>query len=221
MGGMAGKLAMTLSSGLDFVGMGAFTGASGLTGSEADGTNVLTGGQLDFSTDWAFDGWSRTAGATQAPNGLMEADLATVAAGSTSHRITLAQSLTQGYAHTLSFYVKKGTATAFHFFITDKAFDLAGSHAIYANFDLETGTIGYSGVVGGQGSILQHSIAPAVNGFYKCTLKGVPFTVGEYGDYGWIGCIGLLTPANAVDPSFYDASNAKTLSIWRPKLVIG
>jgi len=205
---------MTLSLGLDFIGMGAFTPASGaalLDGSEADGTQLLP--STDFS-GWGSLGGTFTANNTTAPDGTTTAgrfleDTSTARHGMYS---VGGWSFTAGTSHTYSFYVKSITRRYFQLLVS-------GTGKIYAYFDLQTGTVTNSGVDTGT-SVTATSCQAAVNGFYKCSLTGIvdgsstaPFVHAMCSDVATYGA-----PLDSNSPSF-TGNAANGLYLWRPKVV--
>ena len=206
MGGMAGKLAMTLSSGLDFVGMGAFTGASGLTGSESDGTQLLTA-PADAPGTWTADEVTRTANAVLAPDGTTTATSVIENTGSLYHRIRVSLGdIGSTGTFTFSAYLKPAGRRYIEIHVQN-------GPEVYAIYDLQTGVVSTSGTNGGFGTLTSTAIAVGANGYYKCTI--VYSTSNTFTDI----IVAAQTSASfAIGGQHYTGDGASGFYFWRPKL---
>lgn len=218
MGGMAGKLAMTLSMGLDFIGMGAFSGGSSLLdGSEADGTNVMNGGS-GLTSGWSTVASTLATAITTAPDGTTTAARITEAATTDRHiiyqQVPGASPVTGSV--TVSVYLKQNTRRYAQVLLA------AGGTAntIYVYVDMQTGVISDSGVVS-SGILTSSTIAAAVNGFYKVTMVGT-VTAGSDQPYFIIAASDRATHAGGSvtsDNPSYTGDGTSSLYVWRPKIV--
>jgi len=195
-------------------------GGALLDGSEADGTNLISGaGNLDFSSGWNTLDTTLTANNALAPDGTTTA-ARVLEAATTARHILYHQpaTITAGSSRTYSFYAKSITRRYLQISIQGTP----GSSKIYAYFDLQTGLVTNSGVLNASGgtAVSSTSCQAAVNGFYKCTLVGIvdgtttmPFVVPALSDVATYGA-----PLDVESPSF--AGNAANgLYLWRPKVV--
>ena len=208
MGGMAGKLSMTLSSGLDFIGMGAFTGASGLTGAESDGTQLMTA--TDFTT-WGQFNVTTTANAALAPDGTTTAFSLNEGTATDRHMINAAQSIGGfSYPSTFSIYAKPNGRRYLTIYFT------SDTGKWYAVTDLQTGTISVSGNdTGGTGSVTA-STAAGANGYTKIIMA---VTGGTAGNLGWeisMSNVATFTKDIGSSPSYTGTS--QLIYLWRPKV---
>lgn len=183
-----------------------------LDGSEADGTNIVN---QSFVAGWNNIGF----GATLALNTTLAPDGTTTAATmtedtATSRHIVFVQGIITG-SYTQSLYLKQGTQRYVQLFYQKSD----ASNAVYAYIDLQTGTVSDSGIIG-SGSLTSATIQAAVNGFYKLTIVG---NNGQTLDNGYfiIAMSDRSTQGGGSldnnNPSYLGA--AKTVFIWRPKLV--
>lgn len=205
-------------TGLELIGFGAFTpaGSSLLDGSEADGTNILSGGLLDFSSSWGTLNVSLTPNNGLAPNGATEAAQMLETAANDRHGIyaSVSFSITAGGSYIWSVYAKAITRRYLQIAV-------AGSGKIYAYFDLLTGVVTTSGTLTPDGATVVSAVncQAAVNGFYKCSLAGIvdgvsatPFLQYMTSDVGTYGA-----PLSSDSPSF-TGNTSNGVYLWRPKV---
>jgi hypothetical protein len=174
----------------------AFIAAAGITGTtQVDAVNALVNGlQTDglwakmkavypFVTDnrnllnysenfgnafWAKTNLSVTDNSTTAPNGTSTADTITANGVSGVHIILASSTLSSTTTHSFSVFFKKGTND---FIQVGGGGALFGTE-VWANFNLNTGTIG------NQGTLTTSQIESFGNGWYRCTIVGTTISAG-------------------------------------------
>lgn len=197
----------------------ASAGGSLLDGSESDGTNKLTGGEVDFTSGWSALASTLTANNALAPDGATTAARMLEDTSTGRHILYYygAFFLTPSAPATYSFYAKS---------ITRRYIQLIGAGTggtlIYAYFDLQTGSVTDSGSVNPSAStaVTATSCQAAVNGFYKCTLTGIvddtstnTFFQACLSDVATYG-----SPLDSGSPS-YAGNSSNGAYLWRPKMV--
>lgn len=190
-----------------------------LTGSESDGTQLLSG------TDNSFTGW---AGVNTTFNG--SAALTDPASGSTASRLTVdavnarhilyfAQTVTGGVDYKISAYFKRGSTTSQDRYVV---WSMGGSSSgkVFGYFDLQTGAVtDYGQYISGIDTVGSATIAQGANGFWKCTA---PFN-SPSGQTVYFA-VAMTTSATIAGDSFqvndplFNGDGTSNLIIWRPKL---
>jgi hypothetical protein len=206
------------------LGFGAFTPAAGgglLDGSEADGTQLITGTseQIGFTSAWATDGSTAiTTAAALSPDGTTNAAALTSNATSNDVRriYSSVQTITANTSYKLSTYGKQNALRYLQVFVQDAAAD----GACYAIYDLQTGAVTASGVDGNAQSTTETSIEAAVNGFYKCSMRFLLESSKTS-----IYLLLALTDQSSYVNDFgfannYSATSGEGVYIWRPKMVV-
>lgn len=124
-------------------------------------TNViLYSDQMDIAPWIVSAGTTITANTTTAPDGSNTAETVTFAGGGTVSNVYQSSSITTALAYTQSIYLKEGTQRYVQLIFGAAAFD----PTTYANFDLQTGTIGnYVGTL--------PTIEAVAFGFYRITYS--------------------------------------------------
>ena len=206
---------MTLSLGLDFIGMGAFTpGNTLLNGSEADGTNILTGGLEDFTSGWSALNVTLTANNTTAPNGATTAARILEDVTNDRHGVELFIVASANTSYTCSIYAKSITRRYLSVAPTS-----SGGRGIYGIFDLQTGVVVSTGTTSPDGStaVGSSSCQAGANGFYKCTISGVlDASAGNF--YLKLYLSDISNPGTPNYPS-YAGNTSNGAYLWRPKVV--
>lgn len=205
---------------IGFAGLSIPTGSALLDGSEADGTNLLTGGQVDFTSQWTTINATLTANNQVASDGNTTAARFLEAATSDRHGVYILPTITANTTYSFSVYAKQNTRRYLQIYIVGAG--AAGAVAAY--FDLQSGAVTDSGVItAGTGtSIGTPTIAAAVNGYYKCTIPTFKINNTDTGAY--VQLMGSTTSTQAGssitsgNPS-YAGSTSAGLDLWRPKLV--
>jgi hypothetical protein len=120
--------------------------------------NLLTQTEAFDNAAWNTNATAitRTSNQTIAPDGATTADLITADGTAAVHYFGQAVTHNAG-ASVISFYAKAGTGSFIQIFTVNSLDDRA-------NFDVSTGAVGSSG-----GKFSALTIAPAANGFYRCT----------------------------------------------------
>ena len=188
-----------------------------LTGSESDGTQLLTG-NAQFSTGWTYNVATRTAAQGTAPNGLNEAIRLNDDAGTSRHGCHQGRAgLVAGGTYTWSVYAKKDAGR----YLQLVAEAHGGSALVAAYYDLLTGVVTDSEiVVMGTGTVLHGAtIQPAVNGFYKCSIR---YKINDATTAIW-AVLSLSDRDNhtgsfAFQCPMYAGDGNHDLLLWRPKL---
>jgi hypothetical protein len=122
---------------------------------------VLRSEEFDNAA-WVKTASTITANATTAPDGTLTADKITPDAGSAQHDILQTASITTGVTYTITVFAKKENYNFIQLTLSG-----LGSHG-YANFNLDTGTIGSTG-----NSPASTSITSVGNGWYRCSISVV------------------------------------------------
>ena len=203
------------------LGLGGFGGVPAsvplLDGSEADGTNLITGASdLDF-TNWGVIAGTKTVNNIVAPNGATVATKFLEDVTNDRHGLynNAHFTIVGGSSHTYSIYVKSITERYVQYLIS-------GTGGIYLYADLLTGTITASGTVTPSGgtAVTGTNIQAAVNGFYKLTLTGivdgattVPFQTI------WASNVPTFGAPLASNSPQFTGNTANGFAAWRPKVV--
>lgn len=207
---------------IGFAGLSIPTGGSALLdGSEADGTNRITDSTwLNFSAGWGVLGATLTANNAVAPDGATTAARLLESVDDARHGLYIADPgmIVAGNAHTYSIYVKSITRRYFVLMVAG-----GGGAKVYVYFDLQTGAVTDSGTVAPSGgtAVVSSSIAEAVNGFYKCSMRAIvdgtsdgPFVQPMLSNVATYGA-----PLDSNSPQ-YAGNTAQGAYLWRPKVVV-
>ena len=186
-----------------------------LDGSESDGTNLLSGGQLDFTSGWGGLGGTLTANNALAPDGTTTAarfleDTTNDRHGTEIYLLFLLSTSTQ---YKFSFYAKQITTR----YIQLAAFGSGTNSGPYAFFDLQTGTVSSSGTNNPDGATNFSSATcqAAVNGYYKCTVIG---TVDSTSSAVYFKLYGSSSGSGTVNFPTYTGNTSNGFNFWRPKI---
>lgn len=209
---------MSLLLGLGLKSRKPYGAAALLSGAESDGVQLLTG------TDNQFTGWTDVnevttrAGTTTAPDGTANGAARMTDVASVQRHIIyyLQGGFVAGNDYTFSIYAKYSNMQYLNISIGDSG----GAGKIYAIFNLINGTVTDSGisVAGAGANIIFTSIAAAVNGFYKLSLRGRANN-GSTSLYVQV-CMtdqATLGPVFAGDPQ-YAGTGSGNVFVWRPKV---
>lgn len=192
-------------------------GAPLLDGSESDGTNLISGGPLAFTSGWGSLDVTLTANNATDPAGGSAAATVRESATTTRHGIYIQQSITAGNTYNWSIYAKSVTRQYMQLFLASSG----GATRIYAYFDLINGTVTDSGILSSSGSSMgTPTIQAAVNGFYKCSMPSVVIDGTDANPYFQPMCSDASTygaPLTLNSPSFLGVSG-NGLNLWRPKV---
>ena len=194
-----------------------YAAASGglLDGSESDGTNLLSGGQLNFTSDWGSLNGTLTANNVTSPAGTTTA--ATFLEYATNDRhgteIYLLFLLSTSTQYKFSVYAKQVTTR----YLQLAAFGTTASSGPYAFFDLQTGTVSSSGTNNPDGATNLSSVTceAAVNGYYKCTVIG---TVDSVSNAVYLKLYGSSSGSGTVNFPTYTGNTSNGFNFWRPKI---
>jgi hypothetical protein len=166
---------------------------------------VLRSEEFDNNTSFQKIRSSVTPNTTTAPDGTLTADTWTGDGDAGSHSLAQAVSATSGVAYTQSVFAKKGT---------NNFLQIVGTIAIYdanswANFDLENGVVGSSGVSA------TATITDFGNGWYRCTMTATAIaTVSSNGLLLWL--INSATSARVESTSL-----ATSVHLWGAQVEAG
>lgn len=195
-------------------GFGAFTPSSSLLdGSEADGTNLLTGGN-SMASGWATSNVTLTASVALAPNGATDAASFVEDSNTGRHFGYQTPTFTADVLLRASAYAKDNGTRYFYLSSTNNGG--TGSFA-YAIFDLDAGTVTASGVTGSGQIATNATIQAAVNGFYKCSFdfKLAADVTSSFQS------VALSDSASLTEEiPEYTGDSVQGVYIWRPKLVV-
>lgn len=199
--------------------LGSNQGTSGgsplLDGSEADGTNLVTG-TAGMTSGWSTQFATLTNAAALAPDGATTASsVKEDATASERHRVFQIVSNVTG-SMTASVYAKASTRRYLQMTVAHTG----SANLIYVYADLLTGTITDSAAEA-SGVLGVTSIAAAVNGFYKITMAGT-VSAGLHDVYFLIALSDRATQAGGTvvtSTPAYTGDNTSLLYLWRPKLV--
>lgn len=188
-----------------------------LDGSESDGTNLFTGGDLAFTSGWGALDVTKTANNATDPAGGSAAATVRESATTTRHGLYIQRAITAGAAYNWSIYAKSVTRQYMQLFLASSG----GSTRIYAYFDLINGTVTDYGILSSSGSSMgTPTIQAAVNGFYKCTMPSVVIDGTDANPYYQPMCSDNATYGGSLalnSPSFLGVAG-NGLNLWRPKV---
>jgi hypothetical protein len=154
---------------------------------------------------WVKTASTITANATTAPDGTLTADKITPDAGSAQHDILQTTSITTGVTYTITVFAKKENYNFIQLTLSG-----LGSHG-YANFNLNTGTIGSTG-----NSPAATSITAVGNGWYRCSISVVSQVTIAGGPY----IAALPTDIASRRPAF-TGDGTSGIFIWGAQLEAG
>jgi len=129
---------------------------------EEQRTNLLLRSE-EFDTTWAANALTVVTNQVIAPDGTLSSDILYEVAATTTQNRTQNISVTNGVTYTFSVFAKKQNRDFVQLGGSGGAF----GNFVFANFDL------VNGVVGTTGSATTARIAPAGNGWYRCSITGV------------------------------------------------
>jgi len=165
---------------------------------------VLYSEQFDNAA-WTKTAATITANATTAPDGTLTADKITPDAGSAQHDILQTASITTGVTYTITVFAKKENYNFIQLTLSG-----LGSHG-YANFNLNTGTIGSTG-----NSPAATSITAVGNGWYRCSISVVSQVTIAGGPY-----IAALPTDIAIRRPTFTGDGTSGIFIWGAQLEAG
>lgn len=187
-----------------------------LDGSESDGTNHLTGG-VGMTSGWSTSGATLNTAFATSPDGTSNA-CRLIEGGTDVRHIVFQQatSISTLVTRHISVYAKYISRRYLQVHVAANA----GGQKSSVYFDLQTGAITDSDLIGGATSITNAAITAAVNGFYKCEYDFVlgssgtdtPFVVLAMSNVGVYGA-----PLSSDNPT-YLGDSASNLHVWRAKL---
>ena len=165
---------------------------------------VLYSEQFD-NAGWLKTAATITANATTSPDGTLTADKITPDAGSAQHDILQTALITTGVTYTITVFAKKENYNFIQLTLSG-----LGSHG-YANFNLNTGTIGSTG-----NSPAATSITAVGNGWYRCSISVVSQVTIAGGPY----IAALPTDIASRRPAF-TGDGTSGIFIWGAQLEAG
>jgi hypothetical protein len=183
----------------------------GRTFAKAEENLLLRSQQLELWTN--ISGTTATANSTTAPDGTSTADTLTETTATSNHFAgNRAVSVTSGAQYAFSVFLKKGVgATAPNIFQVSWDGNPAGfATDVYANFDLNAGTVTQSG--GGASSATITSVG---NGWYRCSFIGTANATATSNSIGLIFCNNNATSTRA--PSYAGATTSDVY-VWGAQL---
>ena len=175
--------------------------------------NIFVRSEEFDNTIWSKTNTTITQNTATSPFGNLTADTLRIGVDATSvrHRLTQLFTFSPATTYTTSFYIKKAQHRWIQLVYVST--DFADSNNLWANFDLENGVVGATGV----GAIT--TITNVGDGWYRCSLQGTA-TVGIY----TTGCE-IITTNNSntlVRYPTYQSSVAEDVCyVWGAQLVIG
>ena len=129
---------------------------------EPQRTNLALQSSSFDNASWTKNAVSVTANTTTSPSGIVDADTLTADGTLNFHEARQSVSVTSGTTYSWSVYAKKNTNNFIQLVPSGGIF---GTN-VWANFDLNSGTVGTVG------SSTTASIQNAGNGWYRCTITG-------------------------------------------------
>lgn len=136
---------------------------------EESRTNLTTYSEAFENAAWQrYNSPTVTTNATTAPDGTSTADVLVEPSQESYMPVLFRGGLTDGAVYTLSVYAKK--ANRDWLFLGFNYYPVTGAY-----FNLNTGALGSKGA-----QITSHSIQPAGNGWYRCTITWTANSAGEY-----------------------------------------
>jgi hypothetical protein len=140
---------------------------------EPQRTNLALRSEEFDNATWTKTAVSVTANSTTSPSGIQNADTMTGDGTSSLHGLEQSISVTSGVTYSWSIYAKKNTNNFLQIHASSGRF---GSN-VWANFDLNNGTLGSIG------SSTTASIQSVGNGWYRCTMTATATATGSAATY--------------------------------------
>lgn len=188
-----------------------------------DGVGAYIGGQatnlLSYTQDFSNAYWTKnnvTIASSAQPSPLAGANMqsATEAATNSSHGLQLNTSLSTSTRYVGSVCAKAGTKSK----IVLGFFTNSGTKNFVAEFDLSTGVVSQSAVVGASGwTNTSASIAPLANGGYRCSIAGTSPTA-IVGQSFQIGLTDGQSIVGATGVPSYSGSASNYVYMWQADL---
>lgn len=179
---------------------------------EEQRTNLLT-----YSEDFANAAWTKTrasitANTIVAPDGTLTGDkLVEDTTATNTHQIIQTISQTKNATYTFSFYAKAAERTFCRVFLNG----FSGNN-IRASFNLVTGVVSATGF-GGNGSFSNASAVSVGNGWFRCSLVGIP---SASAGTGFDAQINLATDGTITGDS-YTGNGFDGIFIWGAQVEAG
>jgi hypothetical protein len=156
---------------------------------EPAATNLLLRSQEQDNASWTKTNLTITANNIAGPDGVSSADLCTSTSAVNSSSLAASISFTAATTYTISFYLKYGNCDWIVFGTTDF------SNRIRAWFNINSGTVGSTAVTG-SATVAGSTITALANGWYRCTVTGVPTGAAQI-FIGSASADASTTPVNA------------------------
>ena len=129
-------------------------------------TNLIIRSQEFDNASWTMTNVTITANTTTSPSNTLTADTITANGTTNTHSLrTELISFTAGTSYSLSVFAKKGNNDFLQLFVG------AGIGGMYANFNINTGVVGETGVTSVLATDPTASITNFGNGWYRCTMN--------------------------------------------------
>lgn len=180
-----------------------YVGSNGLINTTPASKNLLTYTQ-ELDNTWSKQNVTITPNTTIAPNNTTTADTVVATASTALHLVSQGPNVVSGTTYTFSIYVKAGT----HSFV-QLALNFAAFGAVYANFNITTGTVGNS-------SGASPTITNITDGWYRCTVTAAATTSGN----GAPG-IALVSSNTATRLESWTTTGTETIIAWGAQLEVG
>ncbi len=176
---------------------------------EGQSTNVVLQSE-DFNPvgPWSILRASITVNDANSPDGAATADkLVEDGTAANTHVVIQTVGIAPTGEWTASIFAKADERSSFEIQLFDA---VASSNFVIASFDLATGTV-FSSAAGGNGVLTATRIKALADGWFRCSLSGVPNTSGA--NISWWTSL-EETPGN----STYDGDGASGLHLWGAQL---
>jgi hypothetical protein len=180
---------------------------NGVTTAKAE-ENLFTYSQEFNDASWSKNGTTATANTSVAPDGTTTADTLTENTATIPHNTNQAFTPINGVPYAFSVFVKKGTGLGARDFIQLGFSNAQFGVNSYANFDINTGTVSFTGA-----GLTSASIVSAGNNWYRCII--VDTSVASTATFV---VISLITTGTAANQESYLGLVTADMFLWGAQL---